>query len=80
MKKKIALSLLTILSVGMLAGAAEAHPSDKYRANQWRDHRIAQAQRYRYGQNNFWNRQRFIPPGHRRDFHQNANKNHRHWW
>ncbi|HEY9746547.1 MAG TPA: hypothetical protein V6C99_10060 [Oculatellaceae cyanobacterium] len=65
MKKKIAFGLLALLSAGLLAGAAEAKPChyDKHRAAQWRNYRIAQAQRYRYV-NYHWNHRHVGPSVH----------------
>jgi hypothetical protein len=82
MKKKVVLGLLTILSVGMLAGAAEARPcNDHYRANNWRNYRVSQARwNNRYNQNRFWNNR--WNNRDRRDYRSayNPYNNRRSWW
>jgi hypothetical protein len=77
MKKKIAFSLLGLLAVGLLAGAAEARcPDNRHRAEYLRHQRIVQAQRYRLAHR--WDRPHLIPPG--RHHYQMAYNNKHKWW
>jgi hypothetical protein len=85
MKKKVVLGLLTILSVGMLAGAAEARPcNDRYRGNDWRNYRVSQARwNNHYNQNRWNNRWNNNNRFDRRDYYRSAYNpynNRRAWW
>lgn len=80
MKKTLALGMLTILSLGVLAGAAEARCPDRYdraRAVKWRHQRVVKVPAHRGVR--AWERARFVPPGQRRDY-RTISYNNRRWW